>query len=295
MPYCAAPCTRYCVSSSWLTWTFSASAIASSTICVLKALLLDSVTSARCSSSSRRPSDSRWRCTSSSMTLSATGHLDELEELVDEEVARLGALAERLVAGDLLLEARGELVERVELAGDLREVVVGLGELALLDGGDGDGDLGGLALVVAAEQLRLERGGLARGERVERLVDALEQLAGAELVGDAARGVDLGAVDHGDEVEGHEVAGLGRAVDRDERAEAAAEALELLGDLVVADLDRVDRQLEARVVGQLDLGAHVDLDGEQEVAREVLLVGPLDDVGLGRPSGRSSCSATAAR
>ena len=73
MPYCAAPCTRYWVSSSWLTWTFSASAIASSTIWVLKALVLDSVTSARCSSSSRRPSDSRWRCTSSSMTLSATG------------------------------------------------------------------------------------------------------------------------------------------------------------------------------------------------------------------------------
>ena len=119
-------------------------------------------------------------------------HVDELDELVDEQVAGLGALAERLVAGDLLREARRELVERVELARDLREVVVGLGKLALLDGGDGDGDLGGLALVVAAEELRLEGGRLAGGERVEGLVDALEQLARAELVRDAAGGVDLG-------------------------------------------------------------------------------------------------------
>ena len=178
-----------------------------------------------------------------------------------------------------------ELVERVELARDLREVVVGLGKLALLDGGDGDGDLGGLALVVAAEELRLEGGRLAGGERVEGLVDALEQLARAELVRDAAGGVDLGVVDDGDEVEGHEVAGLGGAVDRDERAEAAAEALELLGDLLVADLDGVDRELEAVVVGQLDLGAHVDLDREEQVAGEVLLVRPLDDVGLGAAEG----------
>ena len=82
-----------------------------------------------------------------------------------------------------------------------------------------------------------------------------------------------------------EVAGRGRAVDRDERAEAAAQAVELLVDLVVVDLDGVDRELEAVVVGQLDLGAHVDLDREQQVAREVLLVRPLDDVGLGAAEG----------
>ena len=108
-----------------------------------------------------------------------------------------------------------QLVEGVELAGDLGEVVVGLGELALLDGDDGDGDLGGLALVVAAEQLRLEGGGLAGGEGVERLVDALDEVTRAELVGDAAGGVDLGAVDGGDQVDGDEVAGLGGTVDGD--------------------------------------------------------------------------------
>ena len=52
--------------------------------------------------------------------------------------------------------------------------------------------------------------------------------------------VDLGAVDRGDQVELDEVAGRGRAVDGDEGAEAAAQALELFVDLVVVDLDRVD-------------------------------------------------------
>ena len=69
------------------------------------------------------------------MTLCGDRDVGELEELVDEQVAGLGALAERLVAGDLLLEAVGQLVEGVELARDLREVVVGLGKLALLDRG----------------------------------------------------------------------------------------------------------------------------------------------------------------
>ena len=54
--------------------------------------------------------------------------------------------------------------------------------------------------------------------------------------------VDLVAADRGDEVELDEVAGLGGAVDGDERAEAAAQVLELLLDLVVGDLDGVDRR-----------------------------------------------------
>ena len=117
---------------------------------------------------------------------------------------------------------------------------------------------------------------------VERLVDALDQLAGADLVGDAAGGVDLGAVDLGDEVELGEVALLGGAVDRDERAEAAAQVVELVLDVVRRHLDGVDGELEAVVLGQVELGAHVDLDGELRGRREKSLsLGPLDDVGLG--------------
>ena len=58
----------------------------------------------------------------------------------------------------LLAQVRRQLLERVELAGQLREVVVGVGELALLDGRGGDGDLGGLAGVVATREGGLERG-----------------------------------------------------------------------------------------------------------------------------------------
>ena len=46
-----------------------------------------------------------------------------------------------LYSPSLLRESRLELVEGVELARQLGEVVVGLGQLALLDGRDGDGDL----------------------------------------------------------------------------------------------------------------------------------------------------------
>ena len=81
--------------------------------------------------------------------------LDLLEQLLDELVAGRGALGERLgLLATRSLQARLELGDRVELAGDLREVVVGLGKLALLDGLDGHGDLGLFALVVAAEELR---------------------------------------------------------------------------------------------------------------------------------------------
>ena len=71
--YCAAPCTRYWVSSSWLTLTSSASTIESSRIWLRNVFSLDAVTSARCSSSSRRCSFSRWRCTSSSTSCGGTG------------------------------------------------------------------------------------------------------------------------------------------------------------------------------------------------------------------------------
>ncbi len=208
-------------------------------------------------------------------------HLDEREELLDELVACIRTLTEGLRPLDLRAQAAAELADRVELAGDLGEVVVGLRKLALLDGGDGDGDLGVLAFVVSAHERSLERGGLPRAQRVERLVDALDELARTDLVGDAVGRVDLFVADDGNQVDLGEVAGLGWAVHRDERAEAAAKTVELFFDVVDADLGGVDRDLDVVVVGEGDLGAHVDLDGQQQVAGEVLLVGPLRDIGFG--------------
>ena len=184
----------------------------------------------------------------------------------------------RLLA-DALLEAVAQLGDGVELARDLREVVVGLGKLALLDGLDGHRDLGLFAGVVAADERRAERGVLTGGERVDGLVDALEQLARADLVRHALGAVDLGAVDRRDEVELDEVAGRRGAVDRHERAEAGAQAVELLVDGGLVDLDGVDLDGRALERGQLELGTDVDLDLDLQVAREVLLVRPLDDLG----------------
>ena len=149
----------------------------------------------------------------------------------------------------------------------------------------GDGDLRLLALVVAAEQVGLEGGALAGGQGVECLVDSLDELAGADLVADVVGRVDLLAADGGDEVELGEVSGGGRTVDSDEGAEAGAEVLQLVLHLIRGHRDRLDLELQAVVVGQLELGAHVDLDGDEQVAGEVLLARPLGDVGLGASEG----------
>ena len=144
----------------------------------------DSVTSARCTSSSRRFSFSRWRCTSSSTSCGGTGISTDSSSLSTSWSRAWAPCPNTLDRAICSRMSRLQLVDGVELAGDLGEVVVGVGKLALLDGEHLDGDLGRLALVVAAEQLRFERRRLAGAERVERLVDALDELAGADLVGD---------------------------------------------------------------------------------------------------------------
>jgi hypothetical protein len=79
-----------------------------------------------------------------------------LDESLGEEVASLLALREDRSAAHLILQALAQLGDGVELARQLGELVVGLGKLALLDGGEGDLDLGVLPLVLAAQQLRGE-------------------------------------------------------------------------------------------------------------------------------------------
>jgi len=95
----------------------------------------------------------------------------------------------RVLLGDTGLEALAELGDRVELGRHLREVVVGVGELALLDRLHDDGDLDVLAGVLTAERLGDEgRGavgletedGLARVQaEMDAVVDAAVEAARA--------------------------------------------------------------------------------------------------------------------
>ena len=217
--------------------------------------------------------------------LSRHGDVGRSDERVDQLVARCGALREDGLLADAGDEALTELADRVELARHLGEVVVGLGQLALLDGDDRDGDLGLLTGVVAAHEGRAEGGVLTGGERVDGLVDALEQFARADLVRHALGAVDLGAVDRGDEVQLDEVTLGGGAVDRHERAEAAAEAVELGIHGVLVGLDGVDLDGDGVEGRKLELGADVDLDLDLEVAGEVLVARPVDDLGRGATHG----------
>src|SRR5690606_32340366 len=116
-------------------------------------------------------------------------------------------------------------------------------------------------------------------------VDALNELAAADLVRDAVGGVDLAVADGGPKVELHEVAGRGGAVDGDECAEAGEQVLQFFVDLVVGDFNGVDGELESVELGELEVGAHVDLDGDVEVAAEVFDVREFDDVGGGAAHG----------
>ena len=191
---------------------------------------------------------------------------DLLQQGLEDRVAGGGGLLEALAATQALAHVGGELLDGVELGGELGELVVVLGELLLLHGRHRDGDLDGLAHQVATGELGVERRVAAGGEADQGLVEAVDHAAAADLVGHAG---DLAALDGlavlgGDQVDGDEVAVGGRALDRDEGAEALTQRLDLLVDVGVADLDVVDARLEAVVGGQLEVGLDVDLGGELE-------------------------------
>ena len=98
------------------------------------------------------------------------GHVDGLEQVLEHLVAGLDALLVLLGLLGLRGDVGAQLVEGVELGGELGEVVVERGQLADLDRLHGDGALGVVALVVAAGQRCGEGLGLARGhaERARR-------------------------------------------------------------------------------------------------------------------------------
>ena len=135
--------------------------------------------------------------------------------------------------------------------------------------------------MVSAEQHRLEGGGLVGTERIQRLVDPLDQLPGPDLVRDARRRIDLVLADLGHEIQLREVADTCRTVHGHQRAEPGAQGVDLILDVVGRDIHRIDRQGQVAVRGQCELGADIHLDGEKQVAAEVLDLGPGGDVGLG--------------
>ena len=173
----------------------------------------------------------------------------------------------------------GELLVGVELRGLLGEVVVELGQLLLLHLADAHADLDVLADQVATDELGGEDLVLAGRQAEQGLVEALDHAAAADLVAHLA---DLGALDGlavlgGEEVDDHEVAVGGGALDVGEGAEALAQRCDLLLDVGVGDLEVVDLGLEAVVVGQLDGRLDVDLGGELEL----LVRGEVGDLDLG--------------
>ena len=168
--------------------------------------------------------------------------LDLLQQRLEDGVAGGGGLLEALAAAEPLAHVVGQLVDGVELRGQLGELVVELGELLLLHLGDGDRDLDVLADQVAAHELGGEDLLVAGGHADQRLVETVEHAAATDLVGHAG---DLGALDDlavlgGLEVDHHEVAVGGRALDVDQGGEALAQRLDLLLDVGVADLDVLD-------------------------------------------------------
>jgi hypothetical protein len=206
-------------------------------------------------------------------------HLGVLDELVQETVTGLRGLLHPLGPAQTLAQVLGQLVERVELRGQLGELVVGLGEVTLLHGGHLDGDLRILVGVLTGDQLRGEGLLLVGRHALEGLVDAVDETALADLVGEAGGGglLDLLAVDGGGEIDLDVVTGLRGTLDTRQGAEPGAQLVELLGDLVLGHLGLVDLDGQAVQVGEGDLGADVDLGGE----RDALAVGDLGDLDVG--------------
>ncbi len=206
-------------------------------------------------------------------------HLDLLQQGLQHLVADLTGLLDLLDALDPVPQVFLQLVEGVEFAGQLGEVVIGLRQFALLDRAHGDGDDRFLARMLTGDQVGGEFLGLVDRKPDERLVQALDQLAGADLVGQAGGGC-LGhilAVDGGGEIDGDEVAVLDRTLHAGQGAETLAQRLQLLLDVLVTDGERVDGHLDAVVGRQGDLRTHVDLGGE----RQLLAVLDLGDLDLG--------------
>ena len=125
------------------------------------------------------------RCSTSSRTTpSGAGTSAASTSSCERLVAGRVELLDPLDPGEPLAQVAAQLLQGVELARQLGELVVELGQLLLLDRAHGHRHVGVAAGEVAAHQLGGEGGRLAGGQADQRLVQAREELPAADLVGD---------------------------------------------------------------------------------------------------------------
>ena len=183
-----------------------------------------------------------------------------LEHLVADLRGLLGLL--RLL--ELGLGGLAQLLDGVKLGSHLRELVVKLRQDALLGLLHVDLDGCFLTLVLAVLDGCGELGILAGLQALDCLVEALDEVVGANLVGQALGGslVDGLAVDLGGQVDDGEVTLLQLAGGVLQLAEAGAQVVELRVHGVVVNAERLDVDGDCREVRHRDLRAHVNLGGE---------------------------------
>ena len=118
---------------------------------------------------------------------------------------------------------------------------------------------------------------LARGDADEALLEARDQAAGADLdeLVAALAALEGLAVDRADEVEDHEVAVGGRAVDDLQARHALAHLVDLLVDGLGIGGGLAADDLQAAVRAERRARAHADLEGERQ---RLALVGQLAEV-----------------
>ena len=208
-------------------------------------------------------------------------HVDLVEKRIGGGRENLLGLLGTLGGPNLLAELGAQFVDGVEFAGELSELVIGGVQFTFLHRLDGDSDFGVAADVFTGRKLGGEHLRLVDRQPDQGLVEADDQAAGADLVRQSLGSCvgDVLAVNGRRQVDRDEVAVLDRAIHAYQGAEPGAQRLQLGLDVVIADLDGIDGDLQRAQIGQGDLGTHVDLSGEGQVLA-VFLVGHLD---LGLP------------
>ncbi len=212
-------------------------------------------------------------------------NLDELEELLQDLVAGLDALLDELVLGGSLRQVGAQLIDGVEFAGQLGEVIIGVRELALLHCLHDDGYLCSLAGVLTTGEGGLKGRGFLRAQAGDCFVHALEHGAGTNLVGDVGSGIHFLAVDLRSQVKGEEVTVSRRTVHFLQGAETAAKFVECLHNVLIGRFGSLNCYLQAGVFGKLDLRTDVQFDGEEKLAVLRGRIRNLSDLNLGPAQG----------
>ena len=216
--------------------------------------------------------------------------LDLVEHRLQRPVAQLPLDVALLQLGEPLAQVVAQLRHRVELAGGLGEVVVGLGQLAGLHVLDQDGHVGGLsgeALAGTLAHLLGDLQDLPRLRAGQVGVELGSELSGAhevEVVG-AAEAFDLLTQRAGGlQVDRDEVAVDDRALRGFQLGEPLLEPGHPVVDLGLGDLGGGLLDLQPGVVGLGELQPGTDLDHRRELQRRI--VGELVQVDVGVGDGR---------